>query len=88
MCYMFFRYQIVTDLSSRVKFLNPPWNNKDLDPNTQFLKAVELTGQDFVQHVNYTANVWLPARSIVEEAIAKRFEVNKTLYFIFEMTFA
>ncbi|PBC26970.1 UPF0160 protein MYG1 [Apis cerana cerana] len=70
------KYQIVTDLSSRVKFLNPPWNSKDLDPNTQFLKAVKLTGEDFVQHVNYTANVWLPARSIVEEAIAKRFEVD------------
>lgn len=70
------KYQIVTDLSSRVKFLNPPWNSKDLNPNTQFLKAMELTGQDFVQHINYAANVWLPARSIVEEAVAKRFEVD------------
>lgn len=44
---------------------------------------MELTGQDFVQHINYAANVWLPARSIVEEAVAKRFEVNKTDYTFF-----
>ncbi|XP_076757475.1 MYG1 exonuclease [Xylocopa sonorina] len=69
-------YRIVTDLSSRVKFLNPSWNSKDVDADRQFLKAVELTGQDFVQHVNYAIDVWLPARSIVQDAIAKRFEVD------------
>ncbi|CAL7942026.1 unnamed protein product [Xylocopa violacea] len=69
-------YRIVTDLSSRVKFLNPPWNSKDVDVDQQFLKAVELTGQEFVRHVNYAADVWLPARSIVQDAIAKRFEVD------------
>lgn len=69
-------YRIVTHLSSRVSFLNPAWNSKDVDPNKQFLKAVELTGEEFVQHVNYAANVWLPARSIVQEAIEKRFEVD------------
>ncbi|XP_071873571.1 MYG1 exonuclease isoform X2 [Bombus fervidus] len=69
-------YYIVTDLSSRVKFLNPAWNSKDINVDSQFLKAVELTGQELVQHINYTANVWLPARSIVQEAIDKRFEVD------------
>ena len=78
MCITHFRYRIVTHLSSRVSFLNPAWNSKDVDPNKQFLKAVELTGKEFVQHVNYAANIWLPARSIVQEAIEKRFEVNKT----------
>ncbi|CAD1473680.1 unnamed protein product [Heterotrigona itama] len=69
-------YRIVTHLSSRVSYLNPVWNSKNVDPDKQFLKAVELTGQEFVQHVNYAANVWLPARSIVQEAIEKRFEVD------------
>ncbi|XP_012244607.1 UPF0160 protein MYG1, mitochondrial isoform X1 [Bombus impatiens] len=69
-------YRISTDLSSRVKFLNPAWNSKDINVDSQFLKAVELTGQELVQRINYAANVWLPARSIVQEAIDKRFEVD------------
>ncbi|KZC08779.1 UPF0160 protein MYG1, mitochondrial [Dufourea novaeangliae] len=69
-------YRIVTHLSARVHFLNPIWNSKDIDVQEQFLKAVELTGKDFVQHVFCTANSWLPARSIVEESIKKRFEVD------------
>ncbi|XP_076288915.1 MYG1 exonuclease [Lasioglossum baleicum] len=69
-------YRIVTDISSRVDFLNPSWNSKGVDSNQQFLKAVELTGQDFLQHLNYAVNVWLPARTIMEEAIQNRFEVD------------
>ncbi|XP_076652815.1 MYG1 protein C27H6.8 [Halictus rubicundus] len=69
-------YRIVTDISSRVDFLNAPWNSEGIDVDRQFLKAVELTGQDFMQHVNRAAYVWLPARSIVEEAIQNRFEVD------------
>ncbi|KOC71238.1 UPF0160 protein MYG1, mitochondrial [Habropoda laboriosa] len=69
-------YYIQTDLSSRVKYLNPAWNSKDLDPNKQFLKAVELTGREFIEHVNSAAYIWLPSRTIVENAIAKRFEVD------------
>ena len=69
-------YRIVTDLSSRVDFLNPSWNSKDIDEDVQFHKAVELTGQEFMQHIHYKANVWLPARSIVQESIEKRFEID------------
>nr|XP_034185396.1 UPF0160 protein MYG1, mitochondrial isoform X1 [Osmia lignaria] len=69
-------YRIVTDLSSRVDFLNVKWNDKDTNVDAQFVKAMELTGQDFLQHINYAVNVWLPAKAIVQEAIAKRFEVD------------
>ena len=70
------RYHIVTDLSSRVKLLNPAWNSKDIDIDSQFLKAVELTGQELVQRIQYAAYVWLPARSNLQEAIDKRFEAD------------
>ncbi|XP_003702745.2 MYG1 exonuclease [Megachile rotundata] len=69
-------YGIVTDLSSRVQFLNVPWNDKTRTSDEQFPKAVELTGQEFLQHLNYAAHVWLPAKIIVQDAIAKRFEVD------------
>lgn len=70
------RYGIVTDLSSRVQFLNVAWNDKTTSSDEQFLKAVELTGQEFLQHLNYAVHVWLPAKTIIQNAIAKRFEVD------------
>ncbi|XP_031830224.1 MYG1 exonuclease isoform X2 [Nomia melanderi] len=71
-------YRIVTDLSSRVQFLNPPMNSDSVVSDEQFLKAVELTGQEFVEHVKYAINNWLPARSYVEEVIRNRFEVDSS----------
>nr|XP_033330298.1 UPF0160 protein MYG1, mitochondrial [Megalopta genalis]XP_033330299.1 UPF0160 protein MYG1, mitochondrial [Megalopta genalis] len=69
-------YRIVTDLSSRVDYLNPSWNSEGIDTDQQFLKAMELTGKDFLQYINHIVNIWLPARSIVEEAIQDRFKVD------------
>ena len=74
------RYENNTSLSSRVGRLNPNWN----EPVTaerqmeQFLKAVALTGKEFDEELKYLANVWLPGRKPVEEAIAKREEVDKS----------
>jgi uncharacterized UPF0160 family protein len=71
-------YENNTNLSSRVGKLNPNWN----EPFTaerqmeQFLKAVALAGKEFDEELNYLANVWLPGRKPVEEAIAKREEVD------------
>jgi len=73
-------YENNTNLSSRVGKLNPNWN----EPFTaerqmeQFLKAVALAGKEFDEELNYLANVWLPGRKPVEEAIAKREEVDKS----------
>ncbi|CAK9803046.1 MYG1 protein C27H6.8 [Anthophora quadrimaculata] len=81
-------YYIRTDISSRVKNLNPAWNSKGIDPDKQFLKAVELTGQEFTECVNSAANIWLPAKCIVEDAIAKRFEVDPSGEIIILQQFA
>lgn len=69
-------YRIVTCLSSRVSFLNPPWNSEGIDADKQFSKAMELTGREFVEHVKHAVEVWLPAREIVQDAIARRFEID------------
>jgi hypothetical protein len=53
------RYRNGTDLASRVNSLNPRWNEDESDErcNEQFQKAVELTGQDFLDSVDYIAKV-------------------------------
>ncbi|XP_046743042.1 MYG1 exonuclease isoform X2 [Diprion similis] len=69
-------YSISTNLSKRVARLNPPWNGPELDVDGQFEKAAALTGEEFTYFVQYAARVWWPARSIVKDAILRRFEIH------------
>ena len=39
-----------------------------------FQKAMELVKSEFLESVLYFKDSWLPARSLVEEAVEKRFE--------------
>eukprot|EP01130_Rhizamoeba_saxonica_P000585 TRINITY_DN1054_c0_g1_i4.p1 TRINITY_DN1054_c0_g1~~TRINITY_DN1054_c0_g1_i4.p1 ORF type:complete len:303 (-),score=88.83 TRINITY_DN1054_c0_g1_i4:25-933(-) len=68
------KYKITTDLSARVGKLNPAWNDDSKDIMEQFNLAVELTGTEYVQEINFYLNTWLPARDIVQTAIENRFE--------------
>jgi len=72
------RYRISTDLSSRVGALNPWWNqeNNDEIAMRQFQRAMECAGKELVAEVVYKFKSWLPARHIVESAVADRFRVH------------
>mmetsp|Transcript_20492 Transcript_20492/g.51607 ORF Transcript_20492/g.51607 Transcript_20492/m.51607 type:complete len:371 (+) Transcript_20492:70-1182(+) len=72
------RYISNTGLSSRVGRLNPRWNedNNDGIAMERFLKAVELTGVEFKECVDFVGNCWLPARVYVEEAINGRHKLD------------
>ncbi|EIE18778.1 metal-dependent protein hydrolase [Coccomyxa subellipsoidea C-169] len=74
------KYMSTTNLSSRVGALNPRWNEDQSSERTdeQFLKAVQLTGSDFLDSVDYISKAWLPARTYVQEAIEKRSEVDSS----------
>jgi len=67
-------------LPSIVSRLNPSWNQNptDKDFDAQFLKSSELMGTVFVSLLDGYGNGWLPARSIVEDAFADRFNVDKS----------
>eukprot|EP01089_Gocevia_fonbrunei_P020400 TRINITY_DN7605_c0_g1_i1.p1 TRINITY_DN7605_c0_g1~~TRINITY_DN7605_c0_g1_i1.p1 ORF type:complete len:363 (-),score=76.31 TRINITY_DN7605_c0_g1_i1:53-1057(-) len=66
------RYTINTDLSSRVKHLNSNWNDKDQNQDERFKKAMELAGSEFVESILHMKNHWLPARELVENAVATK----------------
>ncbi|KAK2177968.1 hypothetical protein NP493_570g04001 [Ridgeia piscesae] len=72
------KYAVTTSLSARVGNLNPRWNQTVTQDDVQdrFHKAMSLTGSEFVDKVKYYSEAWWPARKIVEDAIAKRFEVD------------
>ncbi|EFN77839.1 UPF0160 protein MYG1 [Harpegnathos saltator] len=70
-------YRINTDLSSRVKNLNPFWNS-NMDEEEQFKKAMTLVHSVFMDSVSYTEKVWLPAEQIVYNAVNRRFEVDSS----------
>ncbi|KAF9453790.1 metal-dependent protein hydrolase [Macrolepiota fuliginosa MF-IS2] len=64
-------YRSRTDLSSRVGYLNPAWN-QSVDAqavDARFLEASELTGTEFLNRLDYYANAWLPARELLIESI-------------------
>ena len=48
-----------TNLSSRVATLNPPWNGDQSEQasNAQFQKAMQLTGQEFMEALEYYSKV-------------------------------
>ena len=67
-------YKISTNLSSRVAYLNPQWNeeNNDTITNERFKQAMELTSVEFIDQVLHWTRSWLPARAIVEATFDQR----------------
>lgn len=72
------RYRISSTLSDRVGRLNPAWNELQSPEviNERFQEAMMLTCSEFIQHVYELATSWWPARSIVQDALDKRYEVD------------
>lgn len=64
------RYQSRTDLSSRVGWLNPAWNEKAdaAKVDALFEQASSLTGTEFLNRLDHFWNSWFPAREIVSKA--------------------
>ncbi|KNC99124.1 uncharacterized protein SPPG_05382 [Spizellomyces punctatus DAOM BR117] len=72
------KYRDSTNASSRVAKLNPWWNEKNVDYQERFLKAVAMVGAEFVERVRYIGLSWLPGRELVEQALEERVEVSST----------
>uniref|UniRef100_A0A8C6W703 Melanocyte proliferating gene 1 n=1 Tax=Nannospalax galili TaxID=1026970 RepID=A0A8C6W703_NANGA len=70
------RYALTTTLSARVARLNPTWNQPNQDTEAGFRHAMELVQEEFLQRLNFYQHSWLPARALVEEALAQRFKVD------------
>jgi len=74
------KYKISTNLSARVGFFNPSWN--DPNPNeketTGFYQAMDLIGREFLERFQFYVRVWWPARALLEKAIAQRFDIDKS----------
>lgn len=77
------RYKVTTNVSSRVGYLNPPWNAPPEDPKSldRFEKAMALVGGEFVDRITYATTSWWPARKHVLDAINERFEVLLSIFF-------
>merc|ERR1712127_1093876 len=71
-----------TGLSSRVGRTNPRWNEvdeatgKSPNPDARFEIASSMCGVDFLSVLTKIVESDLPARSIVEGAVQKRFECD------------
>lgn len=67
-------------IPSIISRMNPNWNedNSDAKFDEQFNKASDFIGDCFVTYVKKCGNSWLPAKSLVENAIKSRFEVDSS----------
>lgn len=70
------RYALTTTLSARVARLNPTWNQPNQDTEAGFKRAMDLVREEFLQRLDFYQHSWLPARALVEEALAQRFQVD------------
>lgn len=72
------KYRNRTDLSTRVGWLNPAWN-EPVDSQTvdaRFLKASQLAGEEFLSRLSYYGQSWLSARDLVLAALSGRENVD------------
>lgn len=72
------KYSINTHLSNRVKRFNPDWND-DLSADeimARFMEAKEYVGKEFEEKLMGYVTSWMPARTIVENAVNSRFDVH------------
>ena len=67
-------YKSRTDLSARIGYLNPSWNEKSDNSilDNKFQQASLLAGTEFFNRVDYSFNSWLPARQKVLDAVNAR----------------
>ncbi|KAH9774943.1 metal-dependent protein hydrolase [Citrus sinensis] len=73
------RYVNNTNLSSRVGKLNLDWTEPDQSAereNEAFQQGMDLAGKEFLDTVRFYVRSWLPARSIVVECIAERYDYD------------
>ncbi|RDX55883.1 GAMM1 protein [Lentinus brumalis] len=73
------KYRIRTDVSARVGYFNPAWN-EPADAQTvdaKFLQASTMVGTEFLDRLDYYAKAWLPARDLVVDALEKRKRVDQ-----------
>ncbi|CAH0478523.1 unnamed protein product [Peronospora belbahrii] len=75
-----YNYQVSTNLSSRVSYLNPRWNEDQSEQsmNEQFQQAMYMTITEFTDAIHDLVYSWLPAREIVEKAVTNRFQTHKS----------
>mmetsp|Transcript_72232 Transcript_72232/g.209114 ORF Transcript_72232/g.209114 Transcript_72232/m.209114 type:complete len:365 (+) Transcript_72232:55-1149(+) len=72
------RYRFCTHLGARVGRLNPSWQEPSTPEleNTRFQMAMQLAAKELTDVICGYCTGWLPAREIVQEALAKRKEIH------------
>ncbi|SPO31983.1 related to Gamm1 protein / Ni-binding urease accessory protein (UreG) [Ustilago trichophora] len=68
------KYKSRTDLSARVGYLNPSWNEPSnaAELDGRFETASAMAGNEFFDRLEYSFNSWLPARQVVVDALERR----------------
>lgn len=72
------QYESSTDLSSRVGFFNPEWYDINPDQDANFASALNLAGKEMDEAIVHVLKSWLPARSILVNAMKERYSHHES----------
>jgi len=72
------KYKINTNLSTRVGYFNPAWNDSNPTEKEEigFKQAMDMIGKEFLDKFYHYIHQWWPARELLEKAISKRFDID------------
>lgn len=74
------KYEANTHLAARIGRLNPGWNSENNSEDTQykmFQQAMQRALEEAREHVFHAAHQWLPARDVVDAALAHRWQHDR-----------
>eukprot|EP01114_Cavostelium_apophysatum_P002470 TRINITY_DN12204_c0_g1_i1.p1 TRINITY_DN12204_c0_g1~~TRINITY_DN12204_c0_g1_i1.p1 ORF type:complete len:266 (-),score=41.86 TRINITY_DN12204_c0_g1_i1:96-893(-) len=71
-------FKQTTHLTARIRRMNPPWHAKNQHNDSKFKAAINVTGAEFMEQLKEIVEDWIPARKVVEDAIAMRFSVDSS----------
>lgn len=66
----------VVDPSNPSKVKSSDQHHGSHDSQARFKRAMDLVREEFLQRLDFYQHSWLPARALVEEALAQRFQVQ------------
>lgn len=76
-------YNMNTGISDRIAKLNPSWDEKNVDEDERFEKALSLVGKEFTTKVVEFGTSWINARQLVVNAIKSAkdsYETGEIIY--------
>lgn len=77
------KYPNTTNFNSRISRTNPEWNEENADQSSRFQIAQDIAEDEFLHQVKFVTKSYIPAYSIVKDAVKNRKNIHHSGRIIF-----